>query len=321
MGVYDMSKNGLDLISISGSKLNGKKGKAFLGTLFYLLPTLGICAVPYVGWAIGIILFGFITPGYINFIQKLMNNENPKYEIIFRGKGDILASIFLGIILAGGMILGSVLAIVPGMFFAVYYSMSFFFLNEEEITNTFDSMKKCAKNVVGNATNLFAYKSIFYIYYVIIALVCVALGLAVWGLVKIIWLAVILYVIIAIAFILLVSLCTMFLYAANCVFYEEVIAYQEVKKTRRKAKKMTIEKESEETVVTEPAVAMEEKKEEVKVEKPVEKKTESKPATTKPATAKTSTAKTSTAKSSSAKKPAATKTSSKAPAKKGAVKK
>ena len=310
-----MSKNSLDLIGISGSKLTGKKGKAFWGSFFYLLPTLGICAVPYVGWAIGIILFGFLTPGYINFIQQLIKGENPKYDIIFKGKGDIVASIFLGVILAGGMILGTALAIVPGMFFSTYYSMSFFFLNEEEITSAFDSMKKCAKNVAGNATNLFSYKIIFYIYYVIIALVCVALALAVWGLVKAAWLAIILYVVIAFGFILLTSLCTMFFYAANCVFYEEVIAYQEVKKARKANKKMKIEKEEASTEVV-PENKVEEKTEEVKpVEenKPVE---EDKPVVK--TTKKTSTKTTKKASTETVVKKEAVK---KTPAKKTVVKK
>ena len=299
-----MSKNSLDLISISGSKLAGKKGKAFWGSFFYLLPTLGICVVPYVGWAIGIILFGFITPGYINFIQQLVKGEDPKYEVIFKGKGDIVASIFLGIILAGGMILGTALAVVPGMFFATYYSMSFFFLNEDEITSAFDSMKKCAKNVAGNATNLFAYKIIFYIYYVIIALVCASLALVVWGLVKAAWLAIVLYVVIALGFILLTSLCTMFFYAANCVFYEEVIAYQEVKKARKAAKKMKIEKEEAPAEVA-PVEETVEKTEEVKPveEKPVEKKPVEK-TVTKKASTKAATKETAPVKKVPAKKPA-----------------
>jgi len=236
-----MSKNSLDLIGSTGAKLAGKKGKAFLGSFFYLLPILGICAVPYAGWAIGIILFGFLTPGYINFMRKLLKDEDPKYEIIFRGKGDIVASIFLGIVLAGGMILGSALAIIPGMFFAVYFSMSFFFLNEDDITNVFGSMQNCAKNMKGNKTNMFAYKVIFYIYYVIIALCCAALAFLVWAVCDILWLAIILYAIIALGFIVLTAFCTMFLYAANCIFYDEVISYQQEKKTKRGIK--TVEKE------------------------------------------------------------------------------
>ena len=296
-----MTKSGLDLIGSTGAKLAGKKGKAFLGSLFYLLPVLGICAVPYAGWAIGIILFGFLTPGYINFMQRLLKDEDPKYEVIFRGKGDIIASILLGIILAGGMILGSALAIIPGMFFAVYFSMSFFFLNEDDITNVFGSMENCAKNMKGNKTNMFAYKIIFYIYYVIIALCCAALAFLVWAVCDILWLAIILYIVIALGFVLLTAFCTMFFYAANCMFYDEVIAYQKDKRAKSGVK--TVEKEvSAESV-------------EVKVEgaKVAPKAAAPKKATTKaPAKKATHAAKKPTVKKAAPKK---------APAKKAAVKK
>ncbi len=270
-----MSKNSLDLIGSAGFKLAGKKSKAFLGAFFYLLPILGFCAIPYAGWAIGIILFGFLTPGYINFMKLLLDGENPKYDVIFRGKGDIMASIFLGILLAGGMILGSALLIVPGMIFASFYSMSFYFLNEDKITTVFGSMENCAKNMNGNKTNMFAYKVIFYIYYIIIALCCGALAFLVWALCDILWLAVIFYIILAIGFILLTSLCTMFLYSANYLFYEEVIAYREAKKARA-AK--TVEKEATKTEVVVEEKPAEEKPAEAPAKKPAEKK----PAAKKP---------------------------------------
>lgn len=327
-----MSKNSFDLIGSTGSKLAGKKGKAFLGSFFYLLPMLGICAIPYAGWAIGILLFGFLTPGYINFMQSLLKNENPKYEVIFRGKGDIIASILLGIVLAGGMILGTALAIIPGMFFAVYFSMSFFFLNEKDITNVFGSMGNCAKNMKGNLVNLFSYKVIFYIYYVITTLACAALAFMVWALLDILWLAIILYIIIALAFIVLTALCTMFFYTANCIFYEEVIAYQEEKKARSVK---TIEKETVAVTAKPEAKATKPVAAPVAAPKKPEAKTDKKPAPKKPA-AKKPAAKTTkpvaasvvapkkpaanTAKKPAAKKPVA-KTAAKPAAKKTVVKK
>ena len=65
------SKNGLDLIRISADKLKGSWGRVFLATLIYVAPLVLFCLIPYAGWAISVALFGYLTIGYINFMQVL----------------------------------------------------------------------------------------------------------------------------------------------------------------------------------------------------------------------------------------------------------
>lgn len=261
-----VSKNGLDLIGLSATKLAGKKLQGFVASLIYVAPLIALCFIPYAGWALSVALFGYLTAGYINYMQLLMAGEKPSYLLIFKGKGDIIASILLGIILVAGFALGSVLLIVPGMIFAAYFSMSFFFLNEDRISNVMDSLSTCARRMSGSKTSMASYKLIFYLYYLIIGLFFGALAFIVYQLVTSIALAVVLYSLIILVFIAVVAGCTMFFYAANVVFYEEIKEYVAAHPKATKKKTVAAKKEESKSVEVAPA-------------KPAAPKPEAKPAT------------------------------------------
>lgn len=291
------SKNGLDLIRISAGKLKGVWGKAFLAALIYVTPLIALCAIPYAGWAISIALFGYLTLGFINYMQKLLKGENPKLSVLFV-QPEFAQAIFLGIIMAVGVIVGTILFIIPGILMIGYYSLSLFVLNEERIVNVTDTLNVAARKMNGNKTGLFAYKVIFYLFY---ALVGAATLVGLLFIAKLyetqMALAIVLGVVLVLVAIVLISIITIYFYAANVVFYDEIVRPVEVK-----GYELTSEKE---------ANVAEVKVEEVKAENaqepaPAEENADVKNADAKPAPKKATTTKTaakkSTTKTTTAKK-------------------
>lgn len=309
------SKNGLDLIRISADKLKGSWGRVFLATLIYVAPLVLFCLIPYAGWAISVALFGYLTIGYINFMQQTLKGEKPSFKVLY-AQPEYMPAIMVGIIIAIGTMLGLLLFIVPGILVIGYYSMSLFVLNEEKIVNVTDTLNVAARQMNGNKTALFAYKVVYYLFYVLVGAVSAVCEMFISSLyTSNLALGVVLTILLVLVFIVLFAIITMYFYASNCVFYEEVVRKVEVTDYQLKSEKNVVKMEdvakAEETnteakveeKVEEPVVEEEKVEEtaktEEKVEKPV-KKTPAKRTTAKKST--TTTAKKTTAKKTTAEK-------------------
>lgn len=285
------SKNGLDLIRISAKKVNGNWGKAFLATLIYVSPLILFCAIPYAGWAISFALFGYLTLGYINYMQQLLGGKNPSLKVLFV-QPEYAQAILLGIIMAVGVTVGLVLFIIPGVMVIAYYSFSLFVLNEERIVNVTDTLNVTARQMNGHKTAMFAYKVIFYFGY---ALVGAASIIGMMFIIELcatkLALGIVLAIALVLAAIVLISIITIYLYAANVVFYDEIIRTTVVENYTLKSEAKLAQSKAEETVETEepanveePADTEEKVEEEVKEEKPEPKKTSTRKTTTKKTT-------------------------------------
>lgn len=307
------SKHGLDLIGIAGAKLKGVWGKGFLGTFMYVTPLIALLFVPYVGWALSIAVFGWLTAGYVEFMKGLLKGENPKYARIFNTVHEFAQATLIGVILCCGIVLGLVVFIIPGVIIIGYYSMTFFVLDEQAITGISDSLNLASLKMEGNKTAMFAYKVVYYLLYLIvaaIALVTVIFLLKLYGTQQV--LAICLAVVDVLVILVLLSIVTLYFYASNVVFYNEIVRQKLVEYSVKKPVEGTDLNELNVKSATEVAPVATEAKVEEKVEekaaKPAAKKA---PATAakKPATAKT------------AAKPAAAKAESKPAAKKSTTKK
>ncbi len=293
-----LSKNGLDLIRLAANKVKGVWGKAFLASLIYVAPLIALCFIPYAGWAISIACFGYLTLGFINYMQQLLKGENPSLKVLFVQK-EFSQAILLGIIMAVGVMVGTLLFIVPGVLVIAFYSLSLFVLNEERIVNVTDTLNVCARKMHKNKTAMFAYKVIFYLFYALIGvaalvgmLFSVALfdNYAVWS--------VILGIAVMLVAIVVIAIITIYFYAANVVFYSEIVrpvVVTDYSLTSEQVKPAPVADTF--TEIPAEAPAAEEVKEEVKEEAPAT--VEAKPAAKKPAAKKATTAKTSTAKKAS----------------------
>lgn len=293
----NVSKNSIELISMSSKKLKGKYGKGFLATLVFLLPIMA-CMFSFYAIPVAVLFWGVLQTGYIRYMRDLIDDKNPSIKMIFSEFSNPFLEIFLGVILLCMFVLGGVLLIVPGVILVALYSMSLFFAERNKSTLPWEAMKQCRKGMKDNYTNMLSFKVLYWLVYVII-LVLSATGVAItfklWADYKA--LAIVCFLIDFIFTTCVWAVVTTY-YQVSCeLFFRELLVYGERRVERNKEDK-TIEIIAE----VEEEVPMENKTEEVKQVK--------KPATTKKTegTAKKSTStakKTTTTKktTSSAKKP------------------
>ena len=304
-----LSKNGLDLIKLAADKVKGVWGKAFLASLIYVAPLIALCFIPFAGWAISIACFGYLTLGFINYMQQLLKGENPSLKVLFVQK-EFAQAILLGIIMAVGVMVGTLLFVVPGVLVIAFYSLSLFVLNEERIVNVTDTLNVAARKMHRNKTAMFAYKVIFYLFYALVgvaALVGMLFAVALYDSAAA-W-AIVLGVSVMLVAIVLVAIITIYFYAANVIFYSEIVrpvVVTDYALTSEQVKPAPVADTFTEIPVEEGIVAEDAPAAEVKEAPATE---EVKPAPAKKPAAKKATT---TAKTSTAKKASTTKTASKA---------
>lgn len=286
----EVSKNSMDFIKVAGEKVKGKFGKAFLGTLMMVAPLM-LCVFTVYALPLAILFFGVFETGYIRFMRALINGENPSYKLIFSEFKAPWLEIFLGTIMICMFALGTVLAIIPGAILIAYYSMSLFVAEKEGIKDAGVALKETSKKMNGNIAGMFAYKTLFWVFYIItffLGLIVALFATKLWADHLVIALLVLLadYLVIAVLW----SIITVFYHTANELFFAEVLTYEEIKKARKASKKVEIisetkEAEKEEVKPVEVETVEEEKAEPKK--EPAKKTATKKGKTEKPATKKT----------------------------------
>ncbi len=286
----EVSKNSMDFIKVAGEKVKGKFGKAFLGTLMMVAPLM-LCVFTVYALPLAILFFGVFETGYIRFMRALINGENPSYKLIFSEFKAPWLEIFLGTIMICMFALGTVLAIIPGAILIAYYSMSLFVAEKEGIKDAGVALKETSKKMNGNIAGMFAYKTLFWVFYIItffLGLIVALFATKLWADHLVIALLVLLadYLVIAVLW----SIITVFYHTANELFFAEVLTYEEIKKARKASKKVEIisetkEAEKEEVKPVEVETVEEEKAEPKK--EPAKKTATKKGKTEKTATKKT----------------------------------
>ncbi len=286
----EVSKNSMDFIKVAGEKVKGKFGKAFLGTLMMVAPLM-LCVFTVYALPLAILFFGVFETGYIRFMRALINGENPSYKLIFSEFKAPWLEIFLGTIMICMFALGTVLAIIPGAILIAYYSMSLFVAEKEGIKDAGVALKETSKKMNGNIAGMFAYKTLFWVFYIItffLGLIVALFATKLWADHLVIALLVLLadYLVITVLW----SIITVFYHTANELFFAEVLTYEEIKKARKASKKVEIitetkEAEKEEVKPVEVETVEEEKAEPKK--EPAKKTATKKGKTEKSATKKT----------------------------------
>lgn len=278
-----VSTNSFNLVKNASEKIKGKFFNALGATILTIAPLM-LCVFTLYLAPLAVLLFGILDTGYIRYMRELMAGNNPSFKLIFSEFTNPWLEMFLGTILVCMFVGGAVLLFVPAVIFVALYSMSLYFAEYNKSKMPFDAMYDSSKHMKGNYTNMFSFKSLFWLMYVIL----IVGGLAgVFGAFKLwanykLW-AVVVFVGTYILATLLWSIVTIYYKASTEMFFQELLIYN-ANKAEKQDKKVEI---------------IEEKVEEVKVEdKPQVKKAST---TRKPATAKSTTTKTSASKTSSAK--------------------
>lgn len=276
----NVSKNSMDFIKVAGEKVKGKFGKAFLATLMMVAPLM-LCVFTVYALPLAVVFYGVFNTGYIRFMRALINGEDPKFALMFSEFKTPWLEIFLGAIMVCMFFVGTVLAIIPGAILIAYYSMSLFVAEKEKITEPGTALKETSKRMNGNISSMFAYKTLFWVFYILVIFVGVILallGYKFWDTQIFVALLILFadYLLVTVLW----SAVTVYYHTANELFFNEMLIYHEMKKVRKsKAKVEIINEVQEQPVEVKPAETAE------KVEKAPVKKTPAK-TTTKTANAK-----------------------------------
>ncbi len=287
------SKNVLDFFANTKERFHGKRG-IYLATLISVLPFMalifaaawlsqlvhGLFAIILV---VAVVFVGNMQVGHIRYVREVAEGKNPSLKILFSGFGkNMLFYLYLGIVMFIIYVISTVLFIIP-LFYAIgAFSMVFYFAEHHNYDNFLDALSTTQKRMRKQKANMFAYKVMFYIFYVLataLFFIALVMLLRIDSAVTRVLLIIVLHVLYYLLFSYITSLFSM----CNFNFFIEVLDYHE-----RKSKK-DIPVEIEENKA-------EEKQEQIaKVSATDEPKKEVKATTTK--TAKTSaTTKTSTTK-------------------------
>lgn len=243
------SRNGLELIKYASIRLKGNFSALFLGALAMVTPLTLVFLVPFIisiltetSWimSIGIVIFavlvGPLQMGYIKYFNETIDGKQPKISRVYsqlRFSIFTLRTIYIALILLILYIIGGILWIVPAGFAISFYSMTLFFLEKYNYERLSGAMNDCAKQMIGNRLAMFSYKLIFYLIYFFVFVVgalCLALVflLAMDSLI-VSW---IVAVCSTIVFIFMYTMITVYYHSCNQIFFEDVLKYQERKRTK-----------------------------------------------------------------------------------------
>ena len=295
-----VSRNSFQLIRNAFAKLKGKFGRAFVATLIAVAPLMLCCFTVY-GIVGAVAFFGIFQVGYIRYMRALIDDQNPSYAVIFSEFVEPWMEVFLGVFLFGMYALGYVVFLIPGIILVALFSMSFFLAEFKKAGTPFEAMKYSVKYMKGNYTNMFGFKVLFWLVYMLVLIIGAVGGafvIKLWAGYKV--LSILLLVVTYVVVTVLWSLVSVYYHTTQELFFRELLLYYEYNKSKQDDKKVVIIEENKEL-------------EEQKVE-------EEKPVVVEAPKAKP-VRKTTTAKSTTASKPAAKRTTTKTTAAKTTAKK
>lgn len=274
----EVSKNSMDLIKTTGSRVKGNFVHAFVGTLIAFGPlVLMSVLIPYfIGFALSIFAFGVLETGYIRFMREIVAGNKPSLKLIFSEVKTGWAETFIGTCTLLMFIGGTILFIVPGVILYGYYAMSLFVAEKEHINNLKGALTATRQKMKNNIVTMYSYKLFYWVFYIILFGLSVLCYFGVLALADTnIVLAVLLGIVGLLVLLIVFSILTIYYHASNELFFNEMLYYEEKRKGR--GKKVTVVEEKPE--VKETAV-VEQKVEEKPKKAPAKKSTK----TTKPKT-------------------------------------
>jgi len=127
-----------------------------VGVFFvYLLILGGLQGGKESGSLLSLILAGPLNLGAAIYSLSFIRKENPSIGQLFQGFNKFLTALAAYIVMVLIITVGIVLLIVPGIVFALSYSLTFFILAENPDIRPMDALKKSRTMMDGHRTQLF----------------------------------------------------------------------------------------------------------------------------------------------------------------------
>lgn len=101
------------------------------------------------------IITAFFVLGYNTFFLKLARNEEVEVNILWSKTGQFIRAFVATFLIGLAVGLGLVLLLIPGIIFALMFSMTMFIMVDDEQISPVDAMKKSAEMMKGHKSDLF----------------------------------------------------------------------------------------------------------------------------------------------------------------------
>jgi uncharacterized membrane protein len=145
-----MPLENLDIMTFARSRLTRNWGVSVATFLVYLVITLGLGAIPIIGWIAGFIIAGPLLVGLHGFSLAVTRGNEATVEQLFGGFPFFANGLVAYILALVFTCLWTLLLIVPGIMAALSYSMTFFILADQKELSGLEAIRRSKAMMCGH---------------------------------------------------------------------------------------------------------------------------------------------------------------------------
>ncbi|MBI1288551.1 MAG: DUF975 family protein [Flavobacteriales bacterium] len=151
-----------ELMSQATDSLRGKWGLAIGTFLVYMLLTLVLQVIPYLGTIVGLFIGGPFALGLIIFAKNIANDTDPKLEQIFDGFKHFGTSLATYLLAAVAGMVGFILLIIPGIIISLGLALSMYIISDDNEIGAYDALQKSWQMMKGYKMKLLGLGLMFF---------------------------------------------------------------------------------------------------------------------------------------------------------------
>lgn len=143
-----------ELMAQARESLKGKWGLA-VGAFVVVMLLSCVQFIPEVGQLILLVITGPLSVGYATFSIALARGEHAEVAQVVSGFNKFGVSVGAYILMVIFILLWSLLLIIPGIIAALSYSMTYYIIADEDLTDPLEALRKSKAMMQGNKWKLF----------------------------------------------------------------------------------------------------------------------------------------------------------------------
>ena len=144
-----MKTENVVLMQMAKESIKGKWGLAIGTIVVYILISVALQLIPYVGPIASLIISGPFALGLSYFSLSISRNQNAKLEQIFQGFNNFGTALGAYLLMILFIILWALLLIIPGIIAAISYSLTFYIIADDHSIGAMEAIDKSKKMMDG----------------------------------------------------------------------------------------------------------------------------------------------------------------------------
>lgn len=150
-----MLKPNAQIMTDARASMQGRTGVLIAASVVYCALTLGIGAIPVLGWIANLLISGPLTVGAAILYLNLARGTEPAVGQLFDGFRSFANALSAYLLVFLFVVLWALLLIVPGIIAALSYAQTFYILADNEKMDAFEAIRKSKAMMEGNKMKLF----------------------------------------------------------------------------------------------------------------------------------------------------------------------